>query len=95
MANFAKSRVPRFTVEVHHNPFLPQGGRTLHAVVAVTATGGGSTGGRPVPGPRPDPAVAGPGRGAPGGPRGRAAARRVGGGGGGAPGGRGWVGGAE
>ncbi|MFF2808608.1 hypothetical protein ACFVT2_15825 [Streptomyces sp. NPDC058000] len=54
MANFAKSRVPRFTVEVHHNPCLPQGGRALHAVVTVTATGGGSTGGRPVPGPRSD-----------------------------------------
>ncbi|MFF0625346.1 hypothetical protein [Streptomyces sp. NPDC004296] len=66
MANFAKSRVPRFTVEVHHNPFLPQGGRTLHAVVAVTATGGGSTGGRPVPGPRPDPAVPAAAEGAPG-----------------------------
>ncbi|SHK79048.1 hypothetical protein [Streptomyces yunnanensis] len=51
MANFAKSRVPRFTTEVHHNPCLPEGGQALHAVVTVTATGGGSTGGRPVPRP--------------------------------------------
>ncbi|AIA03687.1 hypothetical protein ACFU90_13585 [Streptomyces noursei] len=58
MANFAKSRVPRFTVEVHHNPHLPEGGRTLHAVVTVTSTGGGSTGGRPVPGPRSHASVA-------------------------------------
>ncbi|MER6050999.1 hypothetical protein ABT168_26700 [Streptomyces sp. NPDC001793] len=57
MANLAKSRVPRFTAEVHHNPFLPEGGRGLHAVVTVTATGGGSTGGRPVPGPRPEGGV--------------------------------------
>ncbi|KUL51559.1 hypothetical protein ADL22_06035 [Streptomyces sp. NRRL F-4489] len=55
MAHFAKSRVPRFTAEVHHNPFLPEGGRELHAVVTVTATGGGSTGGRPVPAPAREP----------------------------------------
>ncbi|MFE7319027.1 hypothetical protein ACFU7T_38890 [Streptomyces sp. NPDC057555] len=54
MANFAKSRAPRFTAEVHHNPRLPEGGSALHAVVTVTATGGGSTGGRPVPAARPE-----------------------------------------
>ncbi|MFK0296082.1 hypothetical protein ACIQU6_37190 [Streptomyces sp. NPDC090442] len=57
MANFAKSRAPRFTAEVHQNPHLPEGGREVHAVVTVTATGGGSTGGRPVPLPRPEPAA--------------------------------------
>ncbi|MCK7626818.1 hypothetical protein MUU72_27585 [Streptomyces sp. RS10V-4] len=59
MVHFAKSRVPRFTAEVHHNPFLPEGGREVHAVLTVTATGGGSTGGRPVAGPgrEPDPGV--------------------------------------
>ncbi|MFE1175782.1 VWA domain-containing protein [Streptomyces sp. NPDC058773] len=49
MANFAKSRVPRFSAEVHQNPCLPEGGREMHAVVTVTATGGGTTGGRPLP----------------------------------------------
>ncbi|MEU8685361.1 VWA domain-containing protein [Streptomyces sp. NPDC048611] len=52
MANFAKSRVPRFSAEVYQNPYLPEGGREVHAVVTVTATGGGTTGGRPVPGTR-------------------------------------------
>ncbi|WP_043264375.1 hypothetical protein [Streptomyces sp. CT34] len=55
MANFAKSQVPRFSAEVHQNPCLPEGGREVHAVVTVTATGGGTTGGRPVPAPRPGP----------------------------------------
>ncbi|MBM4791269.1 VWA domain-containing protein [Streptomyces sioyaensis] len=49
MAHFAKSPVPRFSAEVHQNPYLPEGGREVHAVVTVTATGGGTTGGRPVP----------------------------------------------
>lgn len=49
MANFAKSRVPRFSAEVYQNPYLPEGGREVHAIITVTATGGGSTGGRPVP----------------------------------------------
>ncbi|QHC21037.1 hypothetical protein [Streptomyces sp. GS7] len=55
MANFAKSHVPRFSAEVHQNPCLPEGGREVHAVVTVTATGGGTTGGRPVPAPRTGP----------------------------------------
>ncbi|GGU56135.1 hypothetical protein GCM10010211_21220 [Streptomyces albospinus] len=55
MANFAKSRVPRFSAEVHQNPCLPEGGREVHAIVTVTATGGGTTGGRPVPAPRTGP----------------------------------------
>lgn len=48
MANFAKSQVPRFSAEVYQNPYLPEGGREVHAIVTVTATGGGTTGGRPV-----------------------------------------------
>ncbi|MFI1305647.1 hypothetical protein [Streptomyces sioyaensis] len=60
MAHFAKSPVPRFSAEVHQNPYLPEGGREVHAVVTVTATGGGTTGGRPVPAAgagRPDAGV--------------------------------------
>jgi hypothetical protein len=49
MANFSNSGVPRFTVDVHQNEFLPQGGRDVHAIVTVTSTGGGTTGGRPIP----------------------------------------------
>ena len=49
MANFTKSHVPRFSAEVYQNPYLPEGGREVHAIVTVTATGGGTTGGRPVP----------------------------------------------
>ncbi|MGW7577871.1 vWA domain-containing protein [Streptomyces sp. NPDC054765] len=48
MANFTKSQVPRFSAEVYQNPYLPEGGREVHAIVTVTATGGGTTGGRPV-----------------------------------------------
>ncbi|MGW0362576.1 vWA domain-containing protein [Streptomyces sp. NPDC002990] len=40
MANFAKPRAPRFSVEVYQNEFLPEGGRDVHAIVTVTATGG-------------------------------------------------------
>ncbi|SOE13699.1 von Willebrand factor type A domain-containing protein [Streptomyces sp. 2323.1] len=59
MAHFAKSPVPRFSTEVYQNPYLPEGGREVHAVVTVTATGGGTTGGRPVPAGagRPDAGV--------------------------------------
>ncbi|MFI9046564.1 VWA domain-containing protein [Streptomyces sp. NPDC053427] len=48
MAHFAKSYVPQFSAEVHQNPYLPVGGREVNAIVAVTATGGGTTGGRPM-----------------------------------------------
>ncbi|MCX2969949.1 MULTISPECIES: VWA domain-containing protein [Streptomyces] len=51
MADFAKSRTPRFSVEVHQNPYLPRGGREVDAVVTVTAAGGGL----PVPAPGADP----------------------------------------
>ncbi|MGD9483042.1 VWA domain-containing protein [Streptomyces sp. TRM70308] len=51
MADFAKSTTPRFSVEVHQNPYLPRGGREVDAVVTVTATGGGL----PLPAPGADP----------------------------------------
>ncbi|MBW1601143.1 VWA domain-containing protein [Streptomyces sp. JJ66] len=49
MASFAKPTTPRFAVEVHQNPYLPEGGREVHAVITVTATGGGTSGGLPLP----------------------------------------------
>ncbi|MFD7990788.1 vWA domain-containing protein [Streptomyces mexicanus] len=45
MANFSKSSVPRFSVEVYQNEYLPEGGREINAIVTVTATGGGTVGG--------------------------------------------------
>ncbi|MCW5251727.1 MULTISPECIES: vWA domain-containing protein [unclassified Streptomyces] len=44
MANFAKSNVPRFSVDVYQNEFLPEGGHEVNAIVTVTATGGGTVG---------------------------------------------------
>ncbi|MEW2295673.1 VWA domain-containing protein [Streptomyces sp. NPDC006743] len=44
MANFSKSSVPRFSVDVYQNEYLPQGGREVNAIVTVTATGGGTLG---------------------------------------------------
>lgn len=49
MADFAKSQVPRFTIEVFQNEYLPRGGEEVNAIVTVTSTGGGTTGGRPLP----------------------------------------------
>lgn len=66
MANFSKSTVPQFSVEVYQNAFLPEGGRDVNAIVTVTSTGGGTTGGIPLagspapvraPGQAPDAAV--------------------------------------
>ncbi|MFJ7419434.1 VWA domain-containing protein [Streptomyces uncialis] len=63
MANFSKSSVPRFSVEVYQNEYLPEGGREVNAIVTVTATGGGTVGqvagGSPSyrPGQVPDAAV--------------------------------------
>ncbi|MDF6021098.1 VWA domain-containing protein [Streptomyces sp. JH34] len=67
MANFSKSNVPQFSVEVYQNEYLPEGGRDVNAIVTVTSTGGGTTGGVPladgarrsarVPGQAPDAAV--------------------------------------
>ena len=39
MANFSKSTVPQFSVEVYQNEFLPEGGREVNAIVTVTSTG--------------------------------------------------------
>ncbi|WP_431771056.1 vWA domain-containing protein [Streptomyces cucumeris] len=49
MATFSKSQAPRFSVEVYQNPYLPEGGREVNAIVTVTSTGGGTTGGMPIP----------------------------------------------
>ncbi|WP_030249816.1 VWA domain-containing protein [Streptomyces violens] len=67
MANFSKSTVPQFSVEVYQNEYLPEGGREVNAIATVTATGGGTSGGRPLadaagqpapaPGGAPDAAV--------------------------------------
>ncbi|MFI7176176.1 VWA domain-containing protein [Streptomyces spororaveus] len=48
MANFAKPSAPRFSVEVYQNEFLPEGGRDVHAIVTVTATGGAAATRAPV-----------------------------------------------
>lgn len=53
MANFSKSTVPQFSVEVYQNAYLPEGGREVNAIVTVTATGGGTSGGRPLTDARP------------------------------------------
>ncbi|MFF3289618.1 VWA domain-containing protein [Streptomyces sp. NPDC003023] len=47
MAVFSKSQVPQFSVEVYQNEYLPEGGRDVNAIVTVTSTGGGTTGGVP------------------------------------------------
>ncbi|MEU1216863.1 VWA domain-containing protein [Streptomyces sp. NPDC005791] len=57
MANFSKSSVPQFSVEVYQNEYLPEGGRDVNAIVTVTSTGGGTTGGVPMAGGAPDAAV--------------------------------------
>ncbi|MET8566742.1 VWA domain-containing protein [Streptomyces sp. NPDC004783] len=44
MANFSKSNVPQFSVDVYQNEYLPEGGREVGAIVTVTATGGGTVG---------------------------------------------------
>ncbi|MEW2633425.1 VWA domain-containing protein [Streptomyces sp. NPDC048389] len=48
MAVFSKSQVPRFSVEVYQNEYLPEGGREVNAIVTVTSTGGGTAGGVPL-----------------------------------------------
>ncbi|MFE3328476.1 VWA domain-containing protein [Streptomyces sp. NPDC059176] len=49
MANFSKSNAPQFSVDVYQNEYLPEGGRDVNAIVTITATGGGTSGGIPVP----------------------------------------------
>ncbi|WP_326630297.1 VWA domain-containing protein [Streptomyces sp. NBC_01761] len=56
MANFSKSNVPQFSVEVYQNEYLPEGGREVNAIVTVTSTGGGTTGGIPLTGATASPA---------------------------------------
>jgi hypothetical protein len=61
MANFSKSKVPQFSVEVYQNEYLPEGGREVNAIVTVASTGGGTTGGVPLSGAAPTP-TPGPGQ---------------------------------
>ncbi|GGX54514.1 vWA domain-containing protein [Streptomyces fructofermentans] len=64
MANFSKSNVPQFSVDVYQNEYLPEGGREVNAIVTVTSTGGGTIGSAVAaphvytPGQGPDAAVA-------------------------------------
>ncbi|MGW2287948.1 vWA domain-containing protein [Streptomyces phaeochromogenes] len=64
MANFSKSNVPQFSVDVYQNEYLPEGGREVNAIVTVTSTGGGTVGSAVAaphlytPGEGPDAAVA-------------------------------------
>ncbi|MGW6023925.1 VWA domain-containing protein [Streptomyces sp. NPDC055099] len=44
MANFSKSNVPQFSVDVYQNEYLPEGGREVNAIATVTSTGGGTVG---------------------------------------------------
>ncbi|MFI9582029.1 VWA domain-containing protein [Streptomyces sp. NPDC052236] len=55
MANFAKSQVPQFSVDVYQNEYLPEGGREVNAIVTVTSTGGGTSGGAPLMGASASP----------------------------------------
>ncbi|WP_406402323.1 VWA domain-containing protein [Streptomyces sp. NBC_00879] len=55
MAVFSKSQVPQFSVEVYQNAYLPEGGREVNAIVTVTSTGGGTSGGAPLTGATPSP----------------------------------------
>ncbi|MEU6528267.1 VWA domain-containing protein [Streptomyces sp. NPDC046928] len=62
MANFSKPSVPRFSVDVYQNEYLPEGGTQVDAIVTVTSTGGGTLAGAPAAarpaGPDADAAVA-------------------------------------
>ncbi|MEU5974345.1 VWA domain-containing protein [Streptomyces sp. NPDC047315] len=55
MANFSQSQVPRFSVDVYQNEFLPEDGREVSAIVTVTSTGGGAGGGAPLAGASASP----------------------------------------
>ncbi|TQK44659.1 von Willebrand factor type A domain-containing protein [Streptomyces sp. SLBN-118] len=57
MAVFSKSQVPQFSVEVYQNEYLPEGGREVNAIVTVTSTGGGTSGGAPLTGATPSPSA--------------------------------------
>ena len=57
MASLSKPDAPRFDVDVFQNEYLAQGAQEVNAIVTVTATGGGTSGGRPIGAPGPDAAV--------------------------------------
>ncbi|WP_329320531.1 vWA domain-containing protein [Streptomyces sp. NBC_01262] len=48
MAVFSKSTAPQFAVDIYQNEYLPEGAREVNAIVTVTATGGGTSGGLPL-----------------------------------------------
>ncbi|WP_354642641.1 VWA domain-containing protein [Kitasatospora camelliae] len=48
MASLSRPTAPRFDVEVFQNEYLADGAREVNAIVTVTATGGGTSGGRPL-----------------------------------------------
>ncbi|MFJ6215270.1 VWA domain-containing protein [Streptomyces sp. NPDC092296] len=48
MAKLSKSNLPSFAVEVFQNEYLPEGAVEVNAIATVTATGGGTSGGRPL-----------------------------------------------
>ncbi|MFG2605828.1 VWA domain-containing protein [Streptomyces sp. NPDC048514] len=49
MANFVKSDVPQFSVDVYQNEYLPDGGREVDAIVTVSSRGGGTVGSAAAP----------------------------------------------
>ena len=58
MASLSKPGAPRFDVDVFQNEYLAQGAREVNAIVTVTATGGGTSGGRPLGATAPGPGAA-------------------------------------
>ncbi|WP_035794101.1 vWA domain-containing protein [Kitasatospora mediocidica] len=48
MAKLSKSNPPQFTTDIFQNEYLADGAREVNAIVTVTSTGGGTTGGRPL-----------------------------------------------
>ncbi|MER5256085.1 VWA domain-containing protein [Streptomyces sp. NPDC002855] len=44
MANFSKSNVPQFSVDVYQNEYMAEGAREVNAIATVTSTGGGTMG---------------------------------------------------
>lgn len=48
MAVLSRSH-PSFSVDIFQNEYLAEGAREVNAVITVTATGGGTSGGRPLP----------------------------------------------
>ncbi|MFJ1704154.1 VWA domain-containing protein [Kitasatospora sp. NPDC088346] len=48
MASLSRPSAPRFDVEIFQNEYLAEGAREVNAIVTVTATGGGTSGGRPL-----------------------------------------------